>query len=302
VSGQLHAPAALPPGKSPRYPFYRRLGGPQSRSGRYGEVKVKYWYYLKLKDFDFWVPYYRHIRTKQFCVKSSHTLATYVFNNLSNNVIINLFQLNDCMKHKSVGQIAYYRLVFINEARLLSHFEKILMYQNLGKSVLFGTFCWLFFTYCAAPIKLDVWHYFPLWRKFREVLIGDALERSLLTGIAVLLNCEMKSIHLVSVEGSPLSHLGFVGLPNVANSFSKSRTQLGARGSVVGWGTTLQGGRSPVRVPDEVDFFNLPNPSSRIMARNFPGGKKWPGRRADNLATIYEPNVWKCGSLNLSQP
>jgi hypothetical protein len=25
----------------------------------------------------------------------------------------------------------------------------------------------------------------------------------------------------------------------------------------------LQAGRSPVRVPDEVDFFNLPNPSSR---------------------------------------
>jgi hypothetical protein len=42
VSGQLHAPAALPPGKSPRYPFYRRLGGPQSRSGRYGEVKMFY--------------------------------------------------------------------------------------------------------------------------------------------------------------------------------------------------------------------------------------------------------------------
>jgi hypothetical protein len=40
MSGQLHAPAALPPGKSPRYPFYRRLGGPQSRSGPYGEVKL----------------------------------------------------------------------------------------------------------------------------------------------------------------------------------------------------------------------------------------------------------------------
>jgi hypothetical protein len=40
VSGQLHAPAALPPGKRPRYPFYRRLGGPQSRTGRYGEVKI----------------------------------------------------------------------------------------------------------------------------------------------------------------------------------------------------------------------------------------------------------------------
>ena len=34
VSGQQHAPAALyPPGKT-RYPFYRRLGGPQGRSGR----------------------------------------------------------------------------------------------------------------------------------------------------------------------------------------------------------------------------------------------------------------------------
>jgi hypothetical protein len=37
VSGQLHAPAALPPGKKPRYPLDRRLSGPQSRSGRRGE-------------------------------------------------------------------------------------------------------------------------------------------------------------------------------------------------------------------------------------------------------------------------
>jgi hypothetical protein len=40
VSGQLHAPAALPPGKSPRDLFYRRLGGPQIRFGRYEEVKI----------------------------------------------------------------------------------------------------------------------------------------------------------------------------------------------------------------------------------------------------------------------
>jgi hypothetical protein len=31
--GQRHAPAVLPPGKT-WYPLYRRLGGPQSRSGR----------------------------------------------------------------------------------------------------------------------------------------------------------------------------------------------------------------------------------------------------------------------------
>jgi hypothetical protein len=42
VTGHLHAPAALPRGESPRYPLDRRLGGPQSRSGRHGE---NYWPY-----------------------------------------------------------------------------------------------------------------------------------------------------------------------------------------------------------------------------------------------------------------
>jgi hypothetical protein len=65
----------------------------------------------------------------------------------------------------------------------------------------------------------------------------------------------------------------------------------------------LQAGRSPVRVPDEVDFFNLPNPSSRTMVlgstqpltemsiRNLSGRKKGPARRADNLAAICQPNI-----------
>jgi hypothetical protein len=34
VSGQFHAPAALPPRKDPQYLLFRRLGGPQSHSGR----------------------------------------------------------------------------------------------------------------------------------------------------------------------------------------------------------------------------------------------------------------------------
>jgi hypothetical protein len=65
----------------------------------------------------------------------------------------------------------------------------------------------------------------------------------------------------------------------------------------------LQAGRSPVRVPDQVDLFNLPTPSSHTMAlvssqpltkistRNLPGGKKRPVCRADNLAAICVPNV-----------
>jgi hypothetical protein len=39
VSGQLHAPAHLPPGKSPRHPLERNLVGLQSRSGRSGEER-----------------------------------------------------------------------------------------------------------------------------------------------------------------------------------------------------------------------------------------------------------------------
>jgi hypothetical protein len=66
----------------------------------------------------------------------------------------------------------------------------------------------------------------------------------------------------------------------------------------------LKAGRSRVRFPmRSLDFFNLPDPSIRIMAlgstqpvtemntRNLPGGKERPARKADNLFTICEPIV-----------
>jgi hypothetical protein len=65
----------------------------------------------------------------------------------------------------------------------------------------------------------------------------------------------------------------------------------------------LQAGRMQVRVPDEADFLNLPNPSSRTMilgstqpltemsTRNLLGSKKRPARRADNLTAICKPTV-----------
>jgi hypothetical protein len=58
-----------------------------------------------------------------------------------------------------------------------------------------------------------------------------------------------------------------------------------------------------VSSPDEVDFFNWPNASSRTMplgstpsltetnARKIPGGKARPARKADNLTAICEPIV-----------
>jgi hypothetical protein len=39
-----------------------------------------------------------------------------------------------------------------------------------------------------------------------------------------------------------------------------------------------------------------------MSTKNFPGGKKRLALRAENLTAICELNVWKCGSLNLSQP
>jgi hypothetical protein len=39
VSGQLHGPAALLQRGNPWYPLHRRLGGPQSQSGRGGDEK-----------------------------------------------------------------------------------------------------------------------------------------------------------------------------------------------------------------------------------------------------------------------
>jgi hypothetical protein len=66
--------------------------------------------------------------------------------------------------------------------------------------------------------------------------------------------------------------------------------------------------------PDEVDFFNLPNPSSHTLAlgstqpltemstRNFPGGKGRPARKADKLTAICELTVYrKYGILDVSQ-
>jgi hypothetical protein len=68
----------------------------------------------------------------------------------------------------------------------------------------------------------------------------------------------------------------------------------------------LQAGRSRVRIPmRSLDFFNLPNPSSRTMdlgstqpliemsTRNLLGGTGRPVRKADNLTAICEPIVWK---------
>jgi hypothetical protein len=43
-------------------------------------------------------------------------------------------------------------------------------------------------------------------------------------------------------------------------------------------------------------------PLTEMSNRNIPGGKKRPAHSADNLAAICEPNVWKCGSLDLLQP
>jgi hypothetical protein len=77
----------------------------------------------------------------------------------------------------------------------------------------------------------------------------------------------------------------------------------------------LQAGRSRVSIPmRSLNFFNLPDLSSRTMAlgstqpqtemstRNFPGGKRWPAHKADNLTAICELIIYrKCRNLRVPQ-
>jgi hypothetical protein len=43
-------------------------------------------------------------------------------------------------------------------------------------------------------------------------------------------------------------------------------------------------------------------PLTEMSIKNLPGDKGQPPRKADNLTAICEPIVWKCGSLDVSQP
>jgi hypothetical protein len=121
------------------------------------------------------------------------------------------------------------------------------------------------------------------------------------------------SFHLcinIKLSVHPRIGIEFVSLETIRKrmksekkKFRKLTVKRGARDSVVGSGSMLKAVRSPIRVPDEMDIFNLSNNSRRTMAlgssqpltemsaRNLPGGNKRQAHRADNFAAICEPNV-----------
>jgi hypothetical protein len=85
---------------------------------------------------------------------------------------------------------------------------------------------------------------------------------------------------------------------------------VGARGSVVGWGTMLQSRKVAVSSPDEVDFFNWPKPSRLTIAlgstlpltemstRNLPGWRGCKGRDRSIRLTFLPPSVSRLSREN----
>jgi hypothetical protein len=92
--------------------------------------------------------------------------------------------------------------------------------------------------------------------------------------------------------------------------FNSHSPFTGACGSIVGWGSMLQAGRSQVRfLMTSLDFLYWPNPSSRTMAlgstqpltemstRNLPGGK---GRPIGTLRLTSPPSLSRFSRENVA--
>jgi hypothetical protein len=90
VSGQLHVPAALPPGKNPQYPFNERVGGPHSRFRRFGEQKNL----LPLMRFE---PPIIHPVARSLCRMSYTRLHFFIIYHICFPLISNLYVVGRCL-------------------------------------------------------------------------------------------------------------------------------------------------------------------------------------------------------------
>jgi len=77
VSGQLHAPAVLPHGKSPWYPLARRLGGPQRWFGHGREEKNSLLHFL-INNGSAFVPSQTRTDSNRHFTRHYHNGSTFI--------------------------------------------------------------------------------------------------------------------------------------------------------------------------------------------------------------------------------
>jgi hypothetical protein len=123
VGVQRHAPAALPLGKT-RYPLYRRLGGPQGRSGRVRKISPP-------PGFDPRTAQTVDIRYTDWAISVHNRLTSNVWNNSFVVLLQHIVYISTVGK---TDDLFIYRIIYLQRISLVTN-HKLIHSFHLGETL-----------------------------------------------------------------------------------------------------------------------------------------------------------------------